>query len=80
MTIFDRLKEMIQDQGLMEEDDLENVSMDSTFDELNLDSLDLADLAMSCEDEFEIQLDLDNPPKTVGELVDMIKEQTGLDE
>ena len=45
-----------------------------------LDSLDLADLAMDCEDIFGISIDLEAAPQTVGDLIDIIKEKTGIDE
>ena len=51
--------------------------MDSTFEDLELDSLDLVELTVACEDEFEIELALDSVPKNVGELVEMIAEMTG---
>ncbi len=77
MTILEKITENLKEQEVL--DDVE-LTMDTTFEELDLDSLSLVDLSMSCEDEYDIQLDLANPPKTIGELVEMIKEQTGLDE
>lgn len=76
MSILNKINELIKEQGLMEDVELK---MDTTFEELDLDSLDFVDLALSCEETFDIQLDLENPPKSVGELVGIIAEQIGAD-
>lgn len=75
--ILEKINEIMREQEVL--DDVE-LTMDTTFEELDLDSLSLVDLSMSCEEEFDVQLDLANPPKTIGELVEMIKEQTGDEE
>ena len=50
---------------------------DSTFEELELDSLDTVDLMMSFEDEFGIQMEMSEDMKTVGDVVKAIEEQVG---
>ena len=70
----------MEDNALLGDIDVSTINDDTTFDDLDLDSLDQVDMAMSCEEEFGISIDLENPPKTVGELVSIIKEQTGLEE
>ena len=68
MSILDRIQKIIEDEtGIAAE-----VTMDSTFEDLELDSLDLVELTVACEDEFGIELALDTVPKNVGELVEMI--------
>lgn len=51
---------------------VEEVKAESTFEELKLDSLDIAELVMSMEDEFGISIDLDENVKTVADLVALI--------
>ncbi len=80
MTILERLTKIMEDNALLGDIDVSIINDDTTFDDLDLDSLDQVDMAMSCEEEFGISIDLENPPKTVGELVSIIKEQTGLEE
>ena len=74
--ILEKIKEMLAEQAFI---DGSTITPETTFEELELDSLSLVDLTMSCEEEFGVSLDnqLENPPKTIGELIDIIKAQTG---
>lgn len=54
--------------------DASTVTAESTFADLKLDSLDVADLAMNLEDEFDVTIDLSPEVKTVGDLVKIIDE------
>lgn len=49
------------------------INADSTFKDLDLDSLDVVEIAMECEDEFGIELDVEEPPKTMGEFVALVE-------
>ncbi|MCL1843676.1 MAG: phosphopantetheine-binding protein [Defluviitaleaceae bacterium] len=49
------------------------VTAASTFEELELDSLDLVQLVMDVEEAFEITIKLDAPIATVAELMEMIE-------
>lgn len=49
------------------------ITEDTTFAELNLDSLDTVDLVMSMEDEFGITIEMDENVKTIGELLAIIQ-------
>lgn len=58
---------------------LENITLHSKFkDDLYLDSLSLTEFVIACEDEFQIEIDFDNPKTSSAtqlyELVDAIKE------
>ena len=53
--------------------ELDAVKAESTFEELKLDSLDVADLVMNMEDKFGVSIDLDESVKTVAELVARIE-------
>ena len=52
--------------------DVSEISLDSTFEDLGLDSLDTVEIVMSREDEFGISIELDSSLKTVRELVELI--------
>ena len=72
MTTFDKIKEMIVDQLDVEADE---VTMDANIqDDLGADSLDIVDLVMVVEDEFEVKIEDDvvEGMKTVGDIVKFI--------
>ncbi len=72
--ILDKLKEIISEQ--LEVDESMITPDASITSDLGADSLDLVDLAMSIEDEFEIELSDDalEKIKTVGDMVRYIEE------
>ena len=49
------------------------VTESSTFEGLELDSLDLVQLVMDVEEEFGITIEMDSPIATVAELMEIIK-------
>lgn len=71
--VLEKVKTILGDQFDVEED---TVTVETKISEdLGADSLDVADLVMSIEDEFEIEVpdtDVENI-KTVGELVKLIE-------
>lgn len=75
MSTFDRVKKIVVDQlGVNEAD----VQIDSTFiDDLGADSLDIVELIMAFEEEFEIEIpdDAAEKIKTVRDAVDYIDAQ-----
>ena len=64
-VIFDGLKE-IGAEG--------EIARESTFEDLDVDSLDLVELAQIVEDEFGVELDGDSVKdvKTVGDVIDLV--------
>ena len=68
---FDKVAEMIAEYKGIE---LGSIQKDSTFADLNLDSLDVADLAMNMEDEFGVTIELDATVKAMADLVRIIDE------
>lgn len=72
--IYDKVKAIIVDQLGVEEDE---VSIESSFiEDLGADSLDIVELIMALEEEFEIEVPDEDAEKlmTVGNAVDYIKE------
>ncbi len=72
MSTFDRVKKIVVDQlGVSEAD----VTIDSTFiDDLGADSLDIVELIMAFEEEFDIEIP-DDAAETVKNAVDYIDSQ-----
>lgn len=54
--------------------DVNTITMDSSFEDLGLDSLDIADLVMQIEDETGIEIELDPEVKDMRALVAKIAE------
>ncbi len=74
--IFDKVKSIIVDQLDVDED---KVTLASNIqDDLGADSLDIVDLVMSFEDEFDLEIPDDQVEniKTVGDVVKYIEEKT----
>ncbi len=72
--IFDRVKAVIIDQLGADED---SVTMEASFiDDLGADSLDIVELVMGLETEFDLEIPDDKAEsiKTVGDAVNYIKE------
>ncbi len=68
---FDKVAQILADyKGI----DVNEIKSESTFADLKLDSLDVADLAMNLEDEFNVTIELDGSVKTIGDLVAHIDE------
>ncbi|MBQ9482642.1 MAG: acyl carrier protein [Ruminiclostridium sp.] len=76
IMIFDKVKSIIVDQLDVDED---KVTLNSNIqDDLGADSLDIVDLVMSFEDEFDLEIPDDQVEniKTVGDVVKYIEENT----
>ncbi|MBO6192796.1 MAG: acyl carrier protein [Clostridiales bacterium] len=75
--LFEKLKGMIVDQLGVDED---SITMESSFvDDLNADSLDMVELVMAMEQEFDISVPDEVAEKvgTVGDAVEFIKSSIG---
>ena len=53
---------------------VEEVKLESTFKDLNIDSLDTVELLMNLEDELNIEIELTEKVETVGDLVKFIED------
>lgn len=73
--VFEKIKAILAEQFDEEED---KITLDTTLtDDLGADSLDLADVLMAIEDEFEVEIpdeDIENI-KTVGDIVAYIEDK-----
>lgn len=73
--VFEKVKAILSEQFDVEED---SITMESSItDDLGVDSLDVVDLLMSIEDEFEVEVpdsEVENI-KTVGDLVKYIEDK-----
>lgn len=57
--------------------DVSTVKPESTFVELGIDSLDTVELLMNLEDELGIEIELDQPIATVGDLDTFLQSKQG---
>lgn len=76
--IFDKVKERISDILGVDADD---ITMDSHFiDDLGADSLDIVELIMALEEDFDLEIPDEDAEKiqTVGDVVEYIKEHTDM--
>ena len=72
---FDKVKELIAEQLDVKADDLTETS--NIQDDLGADSLDVVDLVMALEDEFDVEIPEDQVEniKTVGDIVKFIEDK-----
>ena len=73
-AIFERVKEVIGEQLGIEE--IETITMDTTFiDDLGADSLDIVELIMALEEEFDMEIQEADAEKitSVGDVVEYIE-------
>lgn len=71
--IFEKVKEIVAEQLGVEED---SITMESSFiDDLGADSLDIVELIMALEEEFDMEIPDEEAEKivTVGDVVEYIK-------
>ena len=73
MSVFDKVLEIIVvDLGI----EPEEVKMDTTFEDLDADSLDVFQVISEIEDAFDIQIESEDGLNTVGDLVAYVEEKT----
>ena len=67
--IYQKIVDIIVDaKGI----DPDTIHYSSTFQELNVDSLDIAEMTMTLEDEFGITIELEEGVNTIADLVNLI--------
>lgn len=77
--VFDKVKQIISEQFNISEDE---ITLSTSFtDDLNADSLDVFQVIMAIEEEFEMEISNEEAEKvaTVADVVNYIKQEKGLD-
>ena len=73
MAVFEKVQEIIVEELGK---DAEEVKLETTFDELDADSLDVFQVISEIEDEFDIQIETEEGLNTVADLVAYVEEKT----
>lgn len=78
MTTLDRVIQVIQEYVTYDNEAIDGLGADTTFESLDFDSLDMVEVAMMLEDEFELELTNDQVDgfitlADVAKLVDSLK-------
>ena len=73
MAVFEKVQEIIVEELGKEP---EEVKMDTTFEDLDADSLDVFQVISEIEDAFDIQIESEDGLNTVGDLVAYVEEKT----
>ena len=73
MAVIEKVQEIIVEELGKETDE---VKLETTFDELDADSLDVFQVISEIEDEFDIQIETEEGLNTVGDLVAYVEEKT----
>ena len=72
--VFEKVAEMLANHLSIEQD---SIKMETTFEELGVDSLDTVEMVMDLEESLGIELELEKKVESVGELVALIEEKMG---
>ena len=68
---FEKVAKILADYKDM---DVSEITMDSSFTDLKLDSLDTVEIIMNQEDEFGVSIEMSEDLKTVGDIVALLDE------
>ena len=68
--VFEAIAELVAERV---EKDVSEITPESSFKELGIDSLDTVELLMNLEDKLGIEIELDQKVETVGDLVAFIE-------
>ena len=70
--VFEAIAEIIAERN---DCDVSEITMDSTFQDLGIDSLDTVEMIMDLEDKLDTEIELDQKVETVGDLVKFIEDK-----
>jgi acyl carrier protein len=72
MDVFEKVKALVAEQLSVEADE---INLETTFEDLNADSLDVVELVMALEEEFDIEIPDEDAEKirSIGAAVEYIK-------
>jgi acyl carrier protein len=68
--VFEAIAELIAERN---DCDVSEITPESTFQDLGIDSLDTVEMLMKLEDKIGVEIELDQKVETVGELVAFIE-------
>ncbi len=69
--VYEKIAEIISDKMDIDVDD---ITMDSTFESLKIDSLDMVEIVMDIEEEFDVSVEEAENLKSVADLVKYIED------
>ena len=72
MAVFEKVQDIIADELGKEKVE---VTLETSFEELDADSLDLFQIINDIEDEFDVEVDTEADMKTVSDLVKYVEAQ-----
>ncbi|HGA2145519.1 TPA: acyl carrier protein [Streptococcus agalactiae] len=72
MAVFEKVQEIIVEELGK---DAEEVTLNTTFDDLDADSLDVFQVISEIEDAFDLQIETEEGLNTVGDLVAYVEEK-----
>ena len=70
IIVFEAIAELVAERV---EKDVSEITPESSFKELGIDSLDTVELLMNLEDKLDMEIELDQKVETVGDLVAFIE-------
>ena len=68
-TTLESVVEILKNQGF----NADNITPESTLAEIGLDSLDVVEAVMACEDKFDIEIDADVIPTNIAQVIEVIE-------
>ena len=74
MTTLEKLEGIVGEYKDIEPGTL---TAETTFEELELDSLDIVDMTMACEDAFGVTVEVDENLKSFGDLIAVLEKGNG---
>ena len=72
--IFEKVAKILADYKDM---DVSSIQPNTTFEELELDSLDVVEIVMSLEEEFGIEIEADESLRSVKDVTEMVEKLVG---